>query len=88
MLQQLSQVSLGMSSEWTRSALSKVQEWWSEYKLRLGSTAGPSDPESEVVWPDSAGAACWFVQEQSQCMPSAQLRMLVRLQMKQRWREM
>ena len=35
MLQQLLQVSLGMSSEWTRPALPKVKEWWSEYKLRL-----------------------------------------------------
>ena len=65
-------------------ALPKVQEWWSEYELRLGSAVGPGDPESEVEWPDSAGAECWSVRERSQCVPSAQLRMPVR-QMKQKW---
>ena len=88
MLQQLSQVILRMSSEWMRPALPKVQEWWSEYKMRLGSAVGLGDPEFEVVWPDSTGAACWSVREKSQCVPSAQLRMPVRLQMKQRWWEM
>ena len=48
MLQLLSLVSLGIPSEWTMPALPKVQEWWSEYELRLGSAVGPSDPESEV----------------------------------------
>ena len=61
MLQLLSQVSLGMLSEWTMSALSKDQEWWSEYELRLGSAVGPGDPESEIEWPDSARAECWSV---------------------------
>ena len=63
-------------------ALPKVQEWWSEYELRLGSVVGSGDLESEVEWHDFAGAECWFVQERSQCMLSAQLRIPVRLQMK------
>ena len=50
--------------------------------------AGPSDPKFEVEWPDSTGAAYWSVRERSQRVASAQLRMLVRLQLKQRWREM
>ena len=53
------------------SALPKVQEWWSEYELRLGSAVAPGDPESEVEWLDSARAECWFVPEWSQCVPSA-----------------
>ena len=65
MLQLLSLVSLGMLPEWTMPALPKVQEWWSEYELRLGSAVGPSDPESEVEWSDSAGAKCWSVRERS-----------------------
>ena len=79
MLQLLSQVSLGMPPEWTMPAQLKVKEWWSEYELRLGSAVGLVDHEFKVELPDSARAECWFVRERSQCVPSAQLRMHVRL---------
>ena len=74
-LQQRPQVNLGMPLEWAMPALPKVSEWWSEHELRLGSVVGQSDPESEEEWPDSG-------REQSQCVPSAQLRMPGRLPMK------
>ena len=70
------------------SALPKVQEWWSEDELRLGSAVGPGDLESEVEWPEYARAECWSVRERSQCLPSAQLRTPVRLQMKKKWLKM
>ena len=76
MLQQRLQVSLGMPLEWAMSALTKVSEWRSEHELRMGSAVGVGDPESEEEWPDSIGA-------RSQCVPSAQLKMHGRLQMKQ-----
>ena len=52
------------------SALPKVQEWRSEYELRLGSVVGPGDPESEVEWLGYVGVECWSVRERSKCVPS------------------
>ena len=61
--------------------LPKVSEWRSEHELMLGSAVGLGDPESEEEWHDSARA-------RSQCVPSAQLKMSGRLQMKQKWLKM
>ena len=88
MLQQRPQVSLGMPLEWAMLALPKVSEWWSEHELRLGSAIGLGDPEFEEECPDSAGAKCWSGRERSQCVPSAQLRMHGRLQLKKKWLKM
>ena len=81
MMQQQPQVSPRMPLEWAMLALPKVLEWRSKHELRLGSAVILGDPKSEEEWPDYARA-------RSQCVPSAQLKMLGRLRLKQKWLKM